>query len=47
MNLKQLLAKCPKCGSKDKTVQRRYLDEQLAQTETKAIVCDNVSLYVY
>lgn len=40
MKLEQLLAKCPKCGSKDKTVQRKMLDEHKAHAEMKAVVCD-------
>jgi len=40
MKLEEILAKCPKCGSQDKTVQRKILDEQKAHAELKAIVCD-------
>lgn len=40
MKLEQILAKCPKCGSQDKTVQRKILDEHKAHAEMKAIVCD-------
>jgi len=40
MKLEQLLKKCPKCGSQDKTVQRKILDEHFAHAETKAVVCD-------
>ncbi|MBZ9571014.1 TIGR04165 family Cys-rich peptide [Methanobrevibacter sp. TMH8] len=40
MKLEQLLAKCPKCGSQDKTVQRKMLDDQKAHAEMKAVVCD-------
>lgn len=40
MKLEQLLAKCPKCGSKDKTAQRKILDEHKAHAELKAVVCD-------
>ncbi|RBQ22549.1 hypothetical protein ALNOE001_17540 [Candidatus Methanobinarius endosymbioticus] len=40
MKLEQLLAKCPKCGSQDKTVQRKILDEHRAHSEMKAVVCD-------
>lgn len=40
MKLEEMLAKCPKCGSQDKTVQRKMLDEQKAHAELKAIVCD-------
>lgn len=39
MKLEELLTKCPKCGSQDKTAQRRMLDEHLAHAELKAIVC--------
>jgi len=40
MKLEEMLAKCPKCGSQDKTVQRKMLDEHKAHAELKAIVCD-------
>jgi len=40
MKLEELLAKCPKCGSQDKTVQRKILDEHKAHAKTKAVVCD-------
>lgn len=40
MKLEELLKKCPKCGSQDKTVQRKMLDEHLAHAKTKAIVCE-------
>jgi Cys-rich peptide (TIGR04165 family) len=40
MKLEEILAKCPKCGSQDKTVQRKMLDEHKAHAELKAIVCD-------
>lgn len=40
MKLEQLLEKCPKCGSQNKTVQRKMLDDQLAQAKMKAVVCD-------
>jgi len=46
MNLEQLLAKCPECGSKDKTIKKRFIDDQLAQTELEAIVCDECG-YVF
>ena len=46
MKLEQLLAKCPKCGSKDKTIQRKFLDEHKARSETKAVVCDKCG-YVF
>ncbi|MCL2156826.1 MAG: TIGR04165 family Cys-rich peptide [Methanobrevibacter sp.] len=41
MKLEEIIAKCPKCGSQDKTVQRKMIDEQKAHAELKAIVCDN------
>jgi Cys-rich peptide (TIGR04165 family) len=41
MKLEQLLAKCPKCGSTDKTAKRRFLDEHKAHAELDSIVCDN------
>ena len=40
MKLEELLKKCPQCGSQDKTVQRKMLDEHLAHAKTKAIVCE-------
>ncbi|KZX16869.1 hypothetical protein MBCUT_04990 [Methanobrevibacter cuticularis] len=40
MKLEEMLAKCPKCGSKDKTIQRKMLDEQKAHAELKCIICD-------
>ncbi|BBL60981.1 MAG: TIGR04165 family Cys-rich peptide [Methanobrevibacter arboriphilus] len=46
MKLEQLLAECPKCGSKDKTVERKFLDEHKAHAEMKCIVCDKCG-YVF
>lgn len=46
MKLEQLIAKCPKCGSTDKTVQRKILDDHRAHAELKAIVCDECG-YVF
>jgi len=40
MKMEEILAKCPKCGSKDKTVQRKFLDEHKAHAEMKAVTCD-------
>jgi len=41
MKLEQILAKCPKCGSQDKTVQRKMLDEHKAHAKMGDVVCDN------
>ena len=38
--MEDILKKCPKCGSQDKTVQRKILDEHRAHAKTKAIVCE-------
>ena len=46
MKLEQLLAECPKCGSKDKTVERKMLDEHKAHAEMKCISCDKCG-YVF
>ncbi|MDR2873232.1 MAG: TIGR04165 family Cys-rich peptide [Methanobrevibacter sp.] len=40
MKLEQLLAKCPKCGSTDKTAKRKFLDEYKAHAKLDYIVCD-------
>ena len=40
MKMEELLKKCPECGSQDKTVQRKIMDEHRAHATTKAIVCE-------
>ncbi|WP_084266297.1 TIGR04165 family Cys-rich peptide [Methanobrevibacter filiformis] len=46
MKIEQLLAKCPECGSQDKTAKRRMLDEHRAHAELDVIVCDKCG-YVF
>jgi Cys-rich peptide (TIGR04165 family) len=41
MKFEDLMAKCPKCGSTDKTAQRRFLDNHHAHAELKEFRCDN------
>lgn len=41
MKLEELLAPCPKCGSKDKTARRRMLDNHRAHAELDTVKCDN------
>jgi len=41
MKLEDILAKCPKCGSQDKTAHRRFLDNHHAHAELKEFKCDN------
>lgn len=41
MKLEELLAPCPKCGSKDKTAHRRMLDNHRAHAELDTVKCDN------
>lgn len=40
MKLEELLAPCPKCGSKDKTAHRRMLDNYRAHAELDTVKCD-------
>ncbi|WP_297979848.1 TIGR04165 family Cys-rich peptide [uncultured Methanobrevibacter sp.] len=40
MKLEDILAKCPKCGSQDKTAQRRFIDNHHAHAELKMFRCD-------
>ncbi|MDR2830691.1 MAG: TIGR04165 family Cys-rich peptide [Methanobrevibacter sp.] len=40
MRLEQLLEKCPKCGTTDKTAKKKFLDEHKAYTKLKSISCD-------
>ncbi|KZX14887.1 TIGR04165 family Cys-rich peptide [Methanobrevibacter curvatus] len=46
MKLEQLLAKCPVCGSQDKTAKRQFIDEHKAHSKLKNIVCDECG-YVF
>ena len=41
MKLEDILAKCPKCGSQDKTAHRRMLDNHHAHAELDCFKCDN------
>lgn len=41
MKVEDLVAKCPKCGSTDKTVYRRRIDNHLAYAETAYFKCSN------
>jgi len=41
MKLEEMLAKCPECGSTDKIVKRRMIDNHHAHAELKEIVCEN------
>lgn len=39
MNIGKLDEKCPKCGSKDKTIKRKFDREFQAHATTKVVVC--------
>ena len=41
MKLEELLAPCPKCGSKDKVAKRKLLDNHRAHAEMDAVKCEN------
>ena len=41
MKFEDLIAKCPKCGSTDKTAHRRFIDNHHAHAELKEFKCDN------
>ncbi len=41
MKFEDLMAKCPKCGSQDKTAHRRFIDNHHAHAELKEFKCDN------
>ena len=41
MKFEDLIAKCPKCGSTDKTAHRRLIDNHHAHAELKEFKCDN------
>jgi Cys-rich peptide (TIGR04165 family) len=40
MKLEELLAPCPKCGSKDKIAHRKLLDNHRAHAEMDAVKCE-------
>lgn len=46
MNLGKLNEKCPECGSKDKTLERRLDAEHRAFGTTKSLKCSNCG-YVF
>lgn len=41
MKLEEILAPCPKCGSKDKHVHRKMLDNHRAHAELDTVKCEN------
>lgn len=40
MKVEELIAPCPKCGSRDKTAHRRLLDNYKAHAELDTVKCD-------
>lgn len=46
MKLEELIAECPKCGSKDKTAKRHIYGEQRSHAKLDKIICDNCG-YVF
>lgn len=40
MKLEELLAPCPKCGSKDKIAHRKMLDNHHAHAEMETVKCE-------
>ena len=40
MKLEELLAPCPKCGSKDKVAHRKMLDNHHAHAEMETVKCE-------
>ena len=46
MKFEDLIAKCAKCGSTDKTAHRRFIDNHRAHAELKEFKCDNCG-YVF
>ena len=40
MKLEELLAPCPKCGSKDKIAHRKLLDNHRAHAEMETVKCE-------
>jgi Cys-rich peptide (TIGR04165 family) len=41
MKVERILAKCPKCGHKDKRIRRSTLDDNQAPGEISGLICDN------
>ena len=41
MKLEELLAPCPKCGSKDKIAHRKMLDNHRAHAEMETVKCED------
>ena len=41
MKLEELLAPCPKCGSKDKIAHRKMLDNHRAHAEMETVRCED------
>ena len=41
MKLEELLAPCPKCGSKDKIAHRKLLDNHRAHAEMETVKCED------
>ena len=46
MKFEELVAKCPECGSTDKVIKRRLIDNHRAHAELKSIVCEKCG-YVF
>ena len=46
MKLEELLAPCPKCGSKDKIAHRKLLDNHRAHAEMETVKCEDCG-YIY
>ena len=46
MKLEELLAPCPKCGSKDKIAHRKMLDNHRAHAELDTVKCEECG-YIY
>ena len=46
MKLEELLAPCPKCGSKDKHAHRKLVDNHRAHAEMDTVKCDECG-YVF
>lgn len=46
MNIGKLNEKCPKCGSEDKTIKRKFNEEFQAHATTKSVLCSQCG-YVF
>lgn len=46
MKIEEMIAPCPKCGCKDKKINRRMIDTHRAHAELKSITCENCG-YVF